>query len=294
MPRTGKQARTMVKELNKPLDVVLAAAGKPDGNERTVVDPDAVRAALESAPNNGTKERSLLRIPRRRGRTQEDDDNLAWCQEVIDTDQALRSGQSFRPRYEKYKRTMVQYPDPLQKFLEPGERNSFEEDAGKRIPVNYIRIGLEELDLYLSSASRNFRWRSNELLAKFERKLSRLWLANDQCRFCHEELSGGFRAEVKLLLAGKKFLPDPSGKARRNALRFPDSHAWCLDIREHLRDRMVELQDAAEDINLRAELYVEIIDAIFRKYEDDGIDYSTIVSAFRGNLRVIEGKRKGA
>lgn len=241
---------------------------------------------LPPVPSSGG---TVVFVPKaKRKRTKGDDDKLVWMRTVIASDQKIRTDRKkFRPRYEATTRgDMVQYPDPMAQFLEPDEMNS----KGDKKPFNVIRVSLEELEIYADDPQKNFRWRSNELLRAFERKLGSLWVVTDVCRACHREFTGGFREDVKKILRGDLVLPDEEprrGLSRSKIWTPPELHDYCEDIRMALVHIRVALQDLTgpKFEAKRTELYIEVIARIAARYEMEG---KVVGAALRDQLRVLK------
>lgn len=293
---------------------VAAADGNPEGkrNDDTKNKEDVILAELQNAnviplplsegasasddeaANGEAAEqlvgKGLVWTPEaKRNKSQTDEDNLDWCRRLIEADRQLYFGPRFKPHYEA-QGTGVRYVDPLMEFLEPHEMRGKD---GTGQPCNWIHIGLEELELYESEGNtQHFRWRSNEILNKFERKLTSLWLAHRICRGCWQELVTGLRSEVKEILARRMFLPETEGVKPSQILKFPAFHPWCLDIRRELVKLRVALQDKQGDdpeaIAFRSDYLIKMVDRVYRKHIEEDITPSHIVKAVRETLRMLE------
>jgi hypothetical protein len=246
---------------------------------------DAEAEKPSGAPTKQTGAALVWTPEANRQKTRQDEEDLEWMQAVVTADKALRHGSAFRPHFERVG-LRVRYVDPMQDFLEPHERNSQEDGT------NYIYIQAEELELYMSDPAKHFRWRSNEILRKFERKLAGLWLAKRLCRGCHQEMVRGLRKDVKDILAGKKYLPETKKVPRHLVFRYPDFHPWCVSIRAEYLDLQVALQDYQgsdeEAIAFRTQYLIDMVDRVFQKHREDDITQSDIVKALRENMRVLK------
>jgi uncharacterized protein (UPF0297 family) len=270
--------------------------------------PDAALTggAEPEAKATKAKKASKGRVPRgkalvwdpdeARVRNAADEAALEWMRAVIEADVEIkaqeRSGDPFRPPFEVSNSGRgIVYCDPFSQYL---ERHEFSEYTPKGNDCNEIYAPHEKLSVWMANPGQSFQWRSNEILAKFERKLLELWCAKRNCRYCHLPLQGGLGDEVKQVLREERYLPDTPNVPKGKLFVYPESHPWCVSIIKETVQLEVELQNYSGDDPVatarRSDVYVDLVGRVAHKHEVDGVTPSTVISSLRA-IRSVDRER---
>lgn len=237
----GKEvwAIKLAEELGVNLQQVLDAAGKPDGNERSRVNPASVKRKLtksEPKSRGGTRARN-----HRKG---------ASIRERRDAKRAPREGLRILPGdlviLQEVQNEVDRMRKPLPKSFTPKvTKKAANGEVAYMSPTGMVTV--PALD-FAKMHNGTMPWKqadpSPAEVRKLAKKLQKLSFLPKECRFCHREIASEYApeyAQVWQCIKGRFALPyiNYQLEPHQSELRFRHMHLQCSLWENHLADLLI-------------------------------------------------------